>query len=68
MNRDQLIRALRKYARKRGIAFEVETRKGNGSHYRVRVGLELSTIQSELNPGRIERLLKQLKIDPRDLR
>ena len=64
MNREQLIRALRKYARKRDIPFSVDTKKGNGSHYIVQVGSERTTVQSDLNPGRIERALKQLKIDP----
>jgi hypothetical protein len=67
MNREQLIRALRKYARKRGLVFVVDTKKGSGSHYRVKLGTEITTVQSELNPGRIERLLKQLKVDPADL-
>ena len=64
MNREQLIRVLRRYARKRGIAFKVDNKKGNGSHYVVEVGSERTTLQSDLNPGRIERILKQLKIDP----
>lgn len=67
MNRDQLVRRLRKYARKRGIRFAVDAKKGNGSHYRVVVGDEITTMQQDLNPGRIERLLKQLKIDLSDL-
>lgn len=64
MNREQLIRALRKYARKQGLPFDLDTTKGNGSHYTVQVGSERTTIQSKLTPGRIERVLKQLKIDP----
>ena len=63
MNREQLIRALRKYARKQGLHFDLDTTEGNGSHYTVEVGSERTTIQSKLNPGRIERALKQLKID-----
>jgi hypothetical protein len=67
MNRDQLVRALRRYARKNGLAFDVDTKKGKGSHYWVQVGTEASTIQSDLNPGRIERILKQLKVRRGDL-
>ena len=68
MNRDQLIRALRKYVRKRGMEpFIVDTKKGSGSHYRIRLGSEVTTVQSDLNPGRIERILKQLKVNPADL-
>lgn len=67
MNRNQLVRALRAYAKDRDIRFEVDTKKGNGSHYRVRVGDKVSTLQKDLNPGRIERFLRQLAIDPADI-
>ena len=67
MNRDQLIRKLRRYAKTRGLFFEVDTKRGNGSHDRIRLGDQISTIQSDLNPGRIERILKQLNVILRDL-
>lgn len=67
MTREQLIRALRRYARKRNIAFEVDTKKGKGSHYTVFVGDKFTTVQDKINPGRIERVLKQLNVDPADL-
>lgn len=67
MNRDQLIRALRKYARRRGLAWGLDTSKGKGSHYWVQVGGRFTTVQSDLNPGRIERVLKQLEVDRSDL-
>lgn len=64
MNRDQLIRALRRYARRNELAFDVDRNKGKGSHYIVTVGSIKTTIQDKLTPGRIERILKQLGIDP----
>ncbi|GJE03593.1 hypothetical protein [Methylobacterium isbiliense] len=67
MTRDQLIRSLRTYARKRALPFDEDRKKGKGSHYRVRVGGKVTTIQSELNPNRIARILKQLGVDPADL-
>jgi len=67
VNRDQLVRALRRYCRKRGISIAVDKKKGNGSHYRITVADRISTLQMDLNPGRIERFLKQLGIDPADL-
>jgi hypothetical protein len=67
MKRDQLIRRLRKLARKTGVPFEVESNVGKGSHYRVKWGTKVSTLQHDLNPGRIERFLKQLGIDPADI-
>ena len=67
MNRDQLIRRLRRFAKKGGVPFEVDKKKGNGSHYRVKLGNKRSTLQEDLNPGRIERFLKQLDVDPADI-
>lgn len=67
MNREQLIRALRKLARKRDTHFKLETKRGNGSHYRVEFGTKWTTVQHDLNPGRIERILRQLDIDPADI-
>jgi heterodisulfide reductase subunit C len=67
MNRDQLISALRRYARKRGLTWDLDKTKGKGSHYWVQVGEHATTIQSDLNPGRIERILKQLKVERTDL-
>lgn len=67
MTRQQLIQKLRKYCRKRKLAFEVDTRKGKGSHYTVTVGDKSSILQSDLNPGRITRFLNQVDVDPADL-
>jgi len=65
MSRDQLIQALRRYARKRDLAWTLDKKKGKGSHYRVRVGMRVTTVQKDLNPGRID--LKQLDINAADL-
>lgn len=67
MTPEQLIQRLRRYARKQGMAFEVDTKKGDGSHYRVRLGDEVSILQQKLNPGRIQRFLRQLGVDLADL-
>jgi hypothetical protein len=67
MNRDGLIRALRRYANKRGLHFAVDRRKGNGSHYRVELGDKWTIVQHELNPLRIRLIARQLGIDPGDL-
>lgn len=51
MKRDALIRDLRRYARINGLAFAIDVGSGKGSHYRVRVGEAVTTIQSgELTP------------------
>lgn len=67
MNRTQLIQALKRYARKRKLHFLEDRKKGKGSHYLVEVGDKGTTVQSDLNPGRIQRILKQLGVDPADL-
>ena len=67
MNRNQLIQAIRKLARKQGVHFELDAKKGKGSHYRVEFGTKWTTVQSDLNPGRIQRILRQLDIDPADI-
>ena len=67
MTQDGLIRALRKYARKRELFFDVDTNKGKGSHYVVTLGQRFTTVQNHLNPGRIERVLKQLGVDPGEI-
>jgi hypothetical protein len=67
MTREQLLSALRKYARKRNLTLEVDKKKGAGSHYRVKLNGTVSTLQDKLNPGRIQRFLKQIGVDPADL-
>jgi hypothetical protein len=67
MKRDQLIRAIRKLARKRGVHFKLDTAKGKGSHYRVEFGANWTTVQHDLTEGRIQRILRQLDIDPADI-
>jgi len=67
MNRDQLIRAIRKLAKKRGVHFKLDIAKGKGSHYRVEFGERGTTVQHDLRTGRIERILRQLDSDPADI-
>lgn len=67
MTREQLLTALRRYARKNRLALDVDRKKGNGSHYRVKLNGKVSTLQDKLNPGRIERFLKQIGVNPADL-
>ena len=46
MKRGDLIRALRRYAGRRALVFDLMTGKGKGSHYRLRVGDRFTTLQS----------------------
>ncbi len=64
MKREALLRELRALARKQGRTFEVFTDKGKGSHYRVRFGDRLTTVQSgDLSNLMVARINKQLGID-----
>ncbi len=64
VNRDALIRELRKLAREQGKSFEVFTDRGKGSHYRVKFGEKISTIQSgELTRLHVRTIMKQLGIE-----
>jgi hypothetical protein len=68
VKRDALIRNLRRYARKHGSSFDVDVGAGKGSHYRVRLGQAVTTIQSgELSPFHVERICKQLRVDLKEL-
>ncbi len=62
MNREKLIRELRKMAKEKGLIFEVNTRKGKGSHYIVTLENKTTTIQSEINETRARMIKKQLGI------
>ena len=64
MTREALIRELRALARKQNLTFEVFTERGKGSHYRVRFGDRITTIQSgELSNLRVRTIKKQLGIE-----
>ena len=64
MKREALICELRKLARKRGIPFEVFTDRGKGSHYRVRLGDRMTTIQSgELSALHVRTIRRQLGVE-----
>lgn len=64
MKRDALVRALRRYAAKKNLPFELDTAGGKGSHYRLRLGDAVTTVQSgELSPLLVNRICKQLGVD-----
>lgn len=64
MTRDDLIRELRKTARKMGEEFRVIPGRGKGSHYRVEFGSKWTTVQSgELGPAIVRRIKKQLGVE-----
>ena len=65
IKRDAFLRDLRRYCRDRDLEFSFTPREGKGGHGRVRVGESFTTVQTDLTPGRIESILKQLGL-PKD--
>lgn len=64
MTREALLRELRAYARARKLNFDVDTRLGKGSHYRVTLGERRTIIQSgELGPLHVRMIKRQLGVD-----
>lgn len=65
MKREQFARAVRKWARKRGVSVSVDSRLGKGSHYLMTVGDRSTTLKSgDYTPGYVRLLCKQLNIPP----
>jgi hypothetical protein len=65
VKRDALVRALGRYAAKKNLPFELDKAGGKGSHYRLRLGDAVTTVQSgELTPLLVNRICKQLGVDP----
>lgn len=65
MRRDAFLRDLKRYCRKNGLAYEWKPGRGKGGHGVVTVQGVWTTVQTDLNEGRIERILKQLGL-PKD--
>ena len=64
MKREALLRELRALAKEQNKGFEVFTDKGKGSHYRVKFGDRMTTIQSgELTNLRVRTIRKQFVIE-----
>jgi hypothetical protein len=63
MKREALIRELRVFARRQNKEFEVFTDRGKGSHYRVKLGDKITTIQSgELSKLMVKTIKQQLGV------
>ena len=67
MTGTEFIRKARRYARKTKLVFDLDTRRGKGSHQTVYVG-EFSTLvqHGEIGTGTLLQMLKDLNIDRRD--
>ena len=71
MTRDELIRRLRRLARRRGLAFEVARERGKGGHWSVRFGENWQPIPQskgrDLKPGTLQAILREFGLRLRDL-
>lgn len=66
MTRDQFLSCLRRYCRKNGLAFRIDSERGKGSHVRVFVGDRSTIVKAgELKPHIVGLLLRQLGL-PKD--
>ena len=66
MKREKLIRGIRRFAKGNDTVFDVETRRGKGSHVRVMLGESRTIIKTgELSDVYVDLILKQLGI-PKD--
>ena len=71
MTRDELIRRLRRLARKRGVAFDVVASRGKGGHWTVRFGdASLPVPQAhggDLATGTLRSILRRFGVTREDL-
>jgi mRNA interferase HicA len=70
MTGNELLRRLRRLARKRQLTFQYEARPGKGGHGRIYVGDRFTTIPAlthEIGPGLLSKILRDLGLSRRDL-
>jgi mRNA interferase HicA len=66
MNTPEFVRKLRRWARKRGIYFDVKTHESKGSHRTLHLGTRKTTVPwttKDLTTGTVRAVLKQLGVD-----
>ena len=64
MNGREFTRRARRYARRTGQSFYLDTRQGKGSHSKLRIGKLKTTVQhGEIRKGLLMKMLKDLGID-----
>jgi hypothetical protein len=66
----EFIRRLRRLARQRRIPFDMNTRRGRGSHRIVYFGIRWTTVkdlEEEVGKGLLRQMCKDLGVDPAEL-
>jgi mRNA interferase HicA len=67
---NELLRRLRRFARRRGVSFRYVPRHGKGSHGRIYVGERFTTLpdpKKEIPAGTLRGLLSDLGLNAKDL-
>lgn len=67
MKSTEFRRRARRYAKRNGLSFEFDPRRGKGSHGRILLGDRVTAIKSANKPpgtGLLMKMLKDLGIDP----
>lgn len=65
----EFLRRARQYAKRHGLQFEFNPRRGKGSHGRILLGGCITAIKSgnkTLGTGLVHKMLKDLSIDPKE--
>jgi hypothetical protein len=68
---NELLRKLKRFARKKKMVFEFDPSAGKGGHGEIRLGAKYTMLRSarqkEIPKGTLQAMLSQLGIDPRDI-
>ncbi len=68
VNGNQFIRRLRRLARRRGVEFRLDAKRGKGGHRTVYFGNRRTTVKSgEIGVGLLNAMCRQLGIERDDL-
>jgi mRNA interferase HicA len=70
MTGNELLRKLRRLARRRGLTFLYEGRPGKGGHGRIYMGDRFTTVPAlthEISPGLLSKIPRDLGLTRRDL-
>ena len=71
MTRDELIRRLRRLSREKGLAFDVDQRRGKGGHWMVQLGDRRQPVPQakggDLPTGTLRSILRNFGLKPGDV-
>ena len=65
----EFLKKLRKYAKRNGMAIELDNKRGKGSHGTVYLGGRFTTLKDrkkEIGPGLLAKMLNDLGVAPQD--